>query len=152
MAQGATQAACEIKNVADGTHANSVVTKQQLEANISASKSVDSTARSNLSTTLTANYTAHISTQAALTFAARTVLQSNIDTEENARIAAINAEQSTRASAILTEQNARAAAITTEQQSRAADISTEVSERNAAISTAVSAHDLEFIGKNRVVF
>ena len=66
LAQGATQAACEIKNVADGTHANSVVTKQQLEANISASESVDSTARSNLSSTLTANCTADIASQALL--------------------------------------------------------------------------------------
>ena len=58
LAQGASAAPCEIKNVANGTHANSAVTKQQLESSISASESVDSTARSNLSTTLTSNYTA----------------------------------------------------------------------------------------------
>ena len=101
---------------------------------------VDAAHRVNLSTTLTANYTADINTQAATTLTARNLLQSNIDSEENSRITAINSEASTRASAILTEQNARAAAITTEQNARAADISTEVSHRNAAISTAVSAH------------
>ena len=31
LAQGASAAACEIKNLADGTHANSAVSKQQLE-------------------------------------------------------------------------------------------------------------------------
>ena len=62
LAQGATQAACEIKNVADGTHANSAVTKQQLEANISTSESVDAAHRVNLSSTLTANYTADLAT------------------------------------------------------------------------------------------
>jgi hypothetical protein len=60
LSQGATQAACKIKNVADGTHANSVVTKQQLEANISTSESVDAAHRVNLSTALTANYTARV--------------------------------------------------------------------------------------------
>ena len=72
LAAGASSAACEIKNLADGTHANSAVSKQQLEASISASESVDSAARSNLSSTLTANYTADIATQAAASLAGRT--------------------------------------------------------------------------------
>ena len=53
------------------THANSVVTKQQLEANISTSESVDAAHRVNLSTTLTSAYTAAINTQAATTLTAR---------------------------------------------------------------------------------
>ena len=140
LAAGASAAACEIKNVADATHANSAVSKQQLEASISASESVDSAARSNLSSTLTANYTADIATQAALTLASRNTSQSNITAEQNSRVAAVNSEASTRVSAITAEQNARSAAITAEQQARASDLANEVSARNNAISTAVSAH------------
>jgi hypothetical protein len=108
LAHGALAAACEIKNVADGTHANSAVTKQQLEASISTSESVDAAARSNMSSTLTANDTADIATQAAASLAGRNTLQANIDSsEESARIAGINSEASSRASAITAEQNAR---------------------------------------------
>jgi hypothetical protein len=140
LAAGASSAACEIKNLADGTHANSAVSKQQLEAAVLASESVDSAARSALSTNLTTNYTADIASQAAITLASRNTLQSNITAEQNARVAAVNSEASSRASAITAEQNARSAAITAEQQARAADISTEVADRNNAISSAVSAH------------
>jgi hypothetical protein len=140
LAAGASSAACEIKNLADGTHANSAVSKQQLEAAVLASESVDSAARSALSTNLTTNYTADIASQAAITPAARNTLQTNITSEEDARVAAVNSEASSRASAITAEQNARSAAIAAEQQARAADISTEVSARNTAIESAVSAH------------
>jgi hypothetical protein len=100
LAAGASSAACEIKNVADGTHANSAVSKQQLESAVSASESSDAAARSTLSSNLTSAYTADIASQAALTLAARNTLQSNITSEQDARVAAINAEASSRASAI----------------------------------------------------
>jgi hypothetical protein len=87
-----------------------------------------------LSSTLTANYTVDIVTQAALTLASRNTSQSNIDNEETARIAAVNSEASARSNAILNEQNTRSAAITAEQQARASDISTEVADRNNAIT------------------
>ena len=140
LASGASSAACEIKNLADATHANSAVSKQQLEAAVSASESSDAAARSALSSNLTSAYTADIATQAAASLAGRNSLQSNITSEQNARVAAINSEASSRASDITTEQNARASAITGEQNARAAAIANEVSARNTAIESAVSAH------------